>query len=89
MPNAKNLQKQCLTLLSKKVAPSKTDPTMEVHGLSMIRAMKVDRFARIIVPVIFLIECTILMTLGLTHDEEIKEKPGYKIHYLESVKLTL
>ena len=51
--------------------------------------MKVDRFARIIVPVIFLIECTILMTLGLTRDEEIMEKPGYKIHYLDSVKLTL
>ena len=62
---------------------------MEVHGLSMTRAVKADRYARIIMPVIFLIQCTILITRVLTHDEEIKEKPGYKIHYLESVKLNL
>ena len=62
---------------------------MEIQSPSMSRAMKVDRYARIIVPAIFLIQCTILMTLGLTHDEEIREKPGYEIHYLESVKFTL
>ena len=51
--------------------------------------MKVDRWARLVVPIMFVIQCTTLITLGLSHDEPINEKPGHEVHYLKSVKREL
>ena len=62
------------------------DPKIEGQEISKTRAMKVDRWARVIMLIMFVIECTTLLAFGLTHDEPIKKKPGYGIHYLESVK---
>ena len=65
------------------------DPMTEGQEISKTRAMKVDRWARLVVPIMFVIQCTTLITLGLSHDEPINEKPGHEVHYLKSVKREL
>ena len=51
--------------------------------------MKVDRSARIIVPIMFITLCTVMLTVGLTHNEEIKVKPGHEIVYLDTRTLVM
>ena len=68
------------------MATPKRDSKIEGQEISKTRAMKVDRWARVIMIIMFVIECTTILAFGLTHDEPINKKPGYGIHYLESVK---
>ena len=52
-------------------------------------AKRVDQWARVIVPAIFMVECVTLLAMGLSHNEPINDIPNYDIHHLKSVKTTI
>lgn len=65
------------------------NPRTEEQGEMQSWAMKIDHWAKFIVPTIFLLECATLLTWGLSNDEYLNDMPNHEVHYLKSVKFMI